>query len=187
MITSIKDYMIKLINKELDKTRWKTTDLFNGIKRLSIDERGRIGEHFLRDIFQELNKNVEYFDNDHGDWDIIVDNKKIEVKLATLDVNNKFQHEGIKSSKLWDLIAFVDVAPNNLYITFIHKNKFVFNNEKGTFNLNGEIRNSHFRGKDNGNKRATGAGYKVDFPLSKLIETKTIKDLENAFHQEIEN
>ena len=188
MMTSIKEHFLKLIMKELDsnKSVWNSSKYFYKIKELSIDQRGRIGEHFLRDVFKELNMNVEYVNNNHGDFDLIVNLIKIEVKLATLDLNNKFQHEGIKSSKKWDIIAFVDVGPENLYVTFINKNKFTFDNKRGTFILHGEMRNSHFRGKDNINNRATGAGYKVDFPLKKLIETKTIKDLENSFNNEIE-
>ena len=182
MITSIRAHILKLIQDELRLNKWKPSDFFHDIKRLSIDQRGRVGEYFLRDVFIELNKNVTYIDNAHGDYDLEVDNIKIEVKTATLDNNNKFQHEGVKSSKLWDLVAFVDIAPNNLYITFIHKDQFNFNKEKATFVLHKEVRSAHYRGKDQGDKRATGAGYKVDFPLKKLIETKTIKDLENSFN-----
>lgn len=186
-MNSIEEMITTLIEYELTTTNWKTHDTYYEIKRLSIDQRGRVGEHFLRDVFQKLNRNVVYVNNDHGDWDIEIDGYKVEVKLATLDVNNKFQHEGVKSSKLWDMVAFVDVAPNNLYVTFIHKDKFEFNDKHGTFILNGELRKSHFRGKDNGNKRATGAGYKVDFPLKFLKEVGTIEDIAKAFDNEKKN
>lgn len=183
MITSIRDYLKTLIVEELGKSnsKWKSDDYFYLIRSLSIDQRGRIGEHFLKGIFKELNKEIKYDENGHGDWDIEVDGIKIEVKLATLDGNNKFQHEGIKKSKLYDAVCFVDIAPNNLYITFIKKEDFEFNDKKGTFKLNGVIKNAHYRGKDNTSKRATGAGYKVDFSKKELIETKTLKDFENNF------
>lgn len=187
MITSIHKHLIKLIEKEFDnsKSLWKIEDKFYRIKELSIDQRGRVGELFLKDIFKELNMKVDYVDNAHGDYDIIAEDIKIEVKLATLDVNKKFQHEGIKSNKLWDIVAFVDVAPENIYVTFINKYDFSFSDKKGTFILNGKERSSHYRGKDEVDKRATGAGYKVDFPKEELKETKTIKDFENSFHEEV--
>ena len=104
MIIKIKDLFQSLIEKELknNKQHWQT-GIFSGIKNLSIDQRGRIGEHFLRDIFEELNMKVHYIDNKHGDYDLEVNGYKIEVKLATLDVNDKFQHEGIKKiqNEIW--------------------------------------------------------------------------------------
>lgn len=83
--------------------------LFYKIKYLSIDQRGRIGEHLFNTFFKE--REIEYVDNPHGDWDIVIDGLKIEIKTATLGVNQKFQHEGIKENKLWDVVAFLDICP----------------------------------------------------------------------------
>ena len=44
----------------------------------------------------------------------------------------------------------------------------------GTVILNCNNVNMHCRGKDIGNERATGDGYKVDFKLNQLIKTNTI-------------
>lgn len=133
----------------------------------------------------------KYINNSHGDWDIEAFWLKIEIKTATLDVNNKFQHEGIKSNKEWDVIAFLDIAPNEFYVTFIHKDDFIFDIDKldnknkqikyGTVKLHNKIKNIHYRGKDSTEQRATGAGYKVDFKLSEVKLVKTIKDIENIF------
>ncbi|QCZ36641.1 hypothetical protein [Mycoplasma nasistruthionis] len=185
MIINILDHLRKLIIDENIKSNWNTNDKFYLIKHLSIDQRGRVGEHFLKDVFSALNKSVVYVNNAHGDWDIEVNGIKIEVKLATLDVNNKFQHEGIKSSKKWDMVCFIDIAPNSLYLTFLNKNDFEFNSTGGTFNLYGKKCNSHFRGNDTNPKRATGSGYKVDFKLKDLVEVKTIKDIEELFEAQI--
>lgn len=202
MKNSIHSNLIELIDCEIKKSKnkWNNTDLFYNIKTLSIDQRGRIGEHFLLDIFKKLNMNVKYVDNSHGDWDIEVNDFKIEIKTATLDVNNKFQHEGIKESKMWDIIAFLDISPNEIYITFINKNDFEFGlleqtknfndiKEKvriyGTFKLNDKEQNCHFRGKDNTKDRATGAGYKVDFKINDLKIASTIDDIRELFNKSI--
>ena len=64
------------------------------------------------------------------------------------------------------MIALVDISPNELYISFYHKNRFEFYDNKGKVLLhNGDEQNIHHRGKDNTNKRATGAGYKFDTKL----------------------
>lgn len=190
LFKSLYDTLLELINDELLKSKWKNTDKFINIKFLQIDQRGRVGEHFFKIIFEELNLLEKYVDNAHGDWDIEADNLKIEIKTASLDGSKKFQHEGVKESKKWDVIAFLDIAPNSLYITFIHKNDFEFGIEEningkkkiiGTVLVNGKKQNIHFRGKDNTSERATGAGYKVDFKESDLIKVTTIKDVENLF------
>ncbi|QNM93642.1 hypothetical protein H9M94_03550 [Mycoplasma sp. Pen4] len=193
MITSIKERLIYLIRTEVSQNIWEKDDLFYEMKLLSIDQRGRVGEHFLRDVFQELNMNVEYINNAHGDFDLIVNNKRIEIKTATLDTNQKFQHEGIKDSDKWDAVAFLDIAPNQIYLTIIPKVSFRFNvsyiNKNGVESKKGELnflnisQNIHFRGKDGTNNRATGAGYKVDLKCSDLIPANTIKDIENIFYK----
>ena len=187
---SLYDCLLDLINEELEKNLWSSNDKFSDIKKLSIDQRGRVGEHFFELVFRELNILNKYVNNAHGDWDIEADGLKIEIKTATLDINRKFQHEGIKENKTWDVVAFLDIAPNEIYVSFIHKNNFTFglnnfkNNESikhGEVWIYGKKQNIHFRGKDNTNRRATGAGYKVDFYQKDLKKVETIKDIENLF------
>lgn len=201
MIISLHDYLKNLMEKELQKNQiWNSDDFFFLMRQLTIDQRGRVGEYFFWNVFKELNFNVEYIDNSHGDYDLIVDGLKIEVKTATLDVNSKFQHEGIKESKKWDYVAFLDISPNHIYVTFIHNSLFTFGLKEwvektakkdayekiyGTFFVNNIKYNCHFRGKDNQKQKATGAGYKVDFKKKDLILTKTIKDFENTFRKSI--
>lgn len=149
MITNLKEHILNLIKEEAKNSKWNDDDLFYEIKNLSIDQRGRIGEYFFRDVFKELNMDVKYVDNDCGDYDLIVNDIKIEVKTATLDVNNKFQHEGIKNSNLWDVIAFLDISQNSFYVTFLSKDKFNFYENNEHIILNNKKQNIHFRGKDN--------------------------------------
>lgn len=177
---TLKEYVKSQDKLEARGIFWRNSE-YKEIREISIDTRGRIGEHLLKEMFEEAGYLVEYIDNDHGDYDIIIDGVKIEIKSATLDSSNKFQHEGIKDSELWDLVAFVDIAPENIYITFIPHSEFRFEPEGGTVMLNGEIRNIHCRSKDKTDKNATGAGYKVDFPREKLIEIYSSEDIIKAF------
>lgn len=191
--TNLYDVIVDLIHKELEKSKWGLNDKFFKFKMLSIDQRGRVGEHFFCNIFNELNLLESYVDNAHGDWDLKAGGFKIEVKTASLDVNNKFQHEGVKSNKLWDVVAFLDITQNDFYVTFVFKDDFEFDidtyNKKtkkpvkmGRVKLYDKVINIHYRGKDGTDDRATGAGYKVDFNLKDLKQTKTIKDIENLFN-----
>ncbi len=187
------DDLIKLINDELVDSKWKPSNKFYSIRQLTIDQRGRVGEHFFVEAFKNMQIFDCYDENGHGDWDLEACGLKIEVKTATLDVNNKFQHEGIKENKLWDIVAFLDIAQDDVYVTFIHKDDFVFRipfidkkgeeSIRGSVNVYGKKQNIHFRGKDNTSKKATGAGYKVDLYLNDLKKVESLEDIEMLFNE----
>ncbi|MEZ0180442.1 hypothetical protein ['Camptotheca acuminata' phytoplasma] len=100
------------------------------------------------------------------DWDIKLENYRIELKTATLDVNNKFQHEGIHKTDNYDLLVFLDIAPNQIFLKGILYNEIDFSK----LNLRG-----------GGRKTATGAGFKYDYSLIKYLEENneiiTLQDL----------
>lgn len=185
----IKKYIKDKIVKELELNKvWKIDDEFYKYRNLSIDQRGRIGEHLLRDIFEAEGYDVKYVDNDHGDYDIEVGKIKIEVKTASLDVNFKFQHEGIKNSKKWDMIALVDIAPNDVYINFYNKYRFSFDGKAANIKISDKkLINLHYRGKDTEKERATGAGYKFDLKEEDAIKGIVITnfDLTSQFEKEL--
>jgi len=88
-----------------------------------------------------------------------------------LDVNDKFQHEGVHKTANYDLLVFLDIAPNEIYV-------------KGIIYEDIDFTKLHQRGA--GRKQATGAGYKFDYSLKKHLqeknEIKTFKDLENIIN-----
>lgn len=88
------------IESEVNQTtKWKSDSKYIRIRHLQIDKRGSFGERLLRDIFsKERNISLTYQDGDQGDWDIKINEIKIEVKTSSLDVNNKFQNEHIKDT-----------------------------------------------------------------------------------------
>lgn len=193
MTNYIKEKILYLIdNEDTKQTNWKPTDTYFKFRQLQIDQRGRIGEHLIKNIFKDFGSQVEYDDDKPGDYDIIINNYRMEIKTASLDVNNKFQHEGIKDSDKWDAIIFVDVAPNNLYITIVDKSEFKFGltNSKepevkyGVVFINGIEHKMHYRSKNGSN--ATGRGYKLDFKLKNLKETKTIDDIKQLINKYLE-
>jgi len=51
---------------------------------------------------------------------------KFEIKTSSIDVNQKFQNEGIKKNGDYDGILFLGVTPNDLYIKFIKKEDIPF-------------------------------------------------------------
>ena len=154
------------IEAEVDKTtKWKSGSKYIKIRNLQIDKRGSFGERLLRDIFsKERNITISYADGDQGEWDICINGFRVEVKTASLDVNNKFQNEHIKDTDLCDFICFIGVAPDAIFMRLDAINEIDFSS-------------LHNRG-----ARGTGAGYKWDLKPEQMIEIKTREDVVKLFY-----
>jgi len=144
---------------------------FYPIKHLSIDERGRNGQEFIQNVFKGRKKCVHVKiegvndkpysvkgDNEKtGEWDIKINNHRIEVKTACMDRARKFQHEGVKKTNNYDFIFFLDVTPNDeIYFGVTHYKEIPWTD-------------LHERGKSN---RPTGAGFKWDIKYN-VVNSKT--------------
>ncbi len=145
------------INNLKKPPKFNEKDIYYKLKLLSIDARGSFGQRFLVNAFKQ-NGFKSYNDKDQNkDWDIKLKNYRIELKTATLDVNNKFQHEGIHKTDNYDLLVFLDIAPNQIFLKGMLYNEIDF--EK-----------LHLRG--GGRKTATGTGYKYDYNLKEHLKEK---------------
>jgi hypothetical protein len=137
------------------------------VKRdLSIDKRGSFGERFFASVLTTAYPrriNIEYKDGDQGDWDIKLNGHKFEIKTSTIDVNNRFQNEGIKETEDYYGILFLCVTPERLYVKFVKKSDIDF-------------AKLHNRG-----ARGTGRGYKWDFKIADLVEIQNTDDVKKLF------
>ncbi|WP_434414691.1 hypothetical protein JTY60_00460 [symbiont of Argiope bruennichi] len=140
MIKSYKEIFVGLVKNasKNDKTIkiWKDT-LFEYIKYTNNTNKGYLAEKFLEIIFSDLDYVVKKEDYKHTHYDLIVNGKKIEVKLATLDTNNNFQFNGLNPKYHFDLLFLLGVEPNDLWFILIKKeninlNKLVSMNPKST-------------------------------------------------------
>lgn len=158
------------IEIEVNKTtQWKSTSKYAKIRHLQIDKRGSFGERLIRDIFsKERNIKLEYFDGDQGDYDISINDVKIEIKTASLDVNGKFQNENIKDTVDCDFICFIGVAPDDIYMRL----------EK--------IIEINFEKLHNRKLQGTGAGYKWDFRPSDMQKITTKDEVVELFYSKMQ-
>ena len=72
---------------------------YRDYRNLQIDKRGSFGERFFGDVLFKIYRRritIIYNDGDQGDWDLKVNDTKFEIKTSSIDVNKKFQNEGIK-------------------------------------------------------------------------------------------
>ncbi|NWN45755.1 hypothetical protein [Candidatus Phytoplasma pruni] len=159
----------KIINNIKNKNQFQENDLYYKIKNLSIDARGSFGQQFLVDGLKKIGLKTVNDNNKNKDWDIKVNNYRVEVKTATLDSQNKFQHEGIHKTHNYDLLIFLDIAPNQIFIKAV---------------LYDEIDFSKLHQRGAGRKLATGAGYKWDYYLPQhQAENNQINSLSDLNHQ----
>ena len=144
--------MISLVQQQIQtsiinsQNRWLGSE-FEPIVRLSNDERGKFGEELINSIATKTNLPVVFegdsnINNQDGVFDILINNKRCEVKLATLDVNNSFQHENLYADSVWDYVIFVDVVQDGIYFTVMSYDEFNVNERHPIFNRKPTLRKS---------------------------------------------
>jgi|14BtaG_2_1085337.scaffolds.fasta_scaffold07959_3 hypothetical protein len=132
------------LNKKYKRKRnnlWKNSPYeFLVTTGLSPDDKGRWGEEFIHSLIEEHTEfNSEWMGdenaghNDGSIFDININKKRTEVKMATSGVNRKknklnytFQHENIYEEKIWDKLVLLDVEPSGFYLTVINHEDMVF-------------------------------------------------------------
>lgn len=119
----------KAIKKNMEGGNWKVDSKFNEVRNsLQADSRGQVGEEFVAEVLKTLGYSVDHTqatDPQNKQWDLVVDDKyQWEVKTATMGRKSKnFQHEHIYKERQYHGIIFLDIAPDDLYISFFPKHK----------------------------------------------------------------
>lgn len=182
MISDIRQLLQNLITGAVDvhtQTSWDT-GFFGAIKKLEIDNRGSIGEVFVATALGEIGHTIDHNrekDVTKKHWDIKVDEEvDLEIKTATLDSNGKFQHEGLTPTRNYHGLVLVDIAPNDVYVTFAAQKLLPWRNPNTIFTVSN--RQMHVRN--------TGV-YKWDLSLkdvnskNKLISS--LDDIEAGYQE----
>ena len=147
--------------------QWLSPDSkYKEYRTLQIDKRGSFGERFFAQTLSRIyyrRLTIEYNDGDQSDWDLKLNGMRFEIKTSSIDVNKKFQNEGIKENGDYDGILFLGITPNDLYIKFVKKKDIDFSK-------------LHNRG-----ERGTGRGYKWDFKIPDMIKVEALEDIKTEF------
>ncbi len=130
-IKSVAVPIIKEIQKDEAKVSQWINSPYGAIRDFQIDTRGAVGETLIANLLTELGRTVSHNEattDDEKDWDLICDNLKYEIKTATLGRDGvTFQHEGIDKTRHYDGLIFVDIAPDDIYISIYAKKKIAWN------------------------------------------------------------
>ena len=124
---------LALINKAARQQRrdgnWRHDSRFARARsQLQSDSRGQVGEEFVAAVLTRLGhsvKNTQSTDPQNKQWDLVVDDKHLwEIKTATMGQRTaNFQHENIYKERGYHGIIFVDIAPDDLYVSFVPKHE----------------------------------------------------------------
>lgn len=115
-----------LVNEEYERTQLKnvwSNSLYKNIDLLKCDTLGKIGELFIynfckkHDIMNDYKKDIISKD---GIYDIIIKNKRIEIKTARYGMSKTFQHESLRNEGC-DFYMFIDIKPTSFFITILPK------------------------------------------------------------------
>ena len=105
---------------------------YENVQLLSIDERGQLGEEISVEILKKFKCKIDYASSATEaikGWDFISNGLKIETKLATVTIGSGlFQHENLHPQRDFNGVLFIDVAPNEIYLTAVCKKDIIWKN-----------------------------------------------------------
>ena len=117
----LKKYSDKMLRIQNEKSIWKGS-VFESINDLKVDYSGKVGEVFVSKIckFGGIKcTNTGDVNSKDGTYDLLILNKKIEVKTARIG-GGKFQHENLRPEGC-DYYLFLDISTDKIYITILPK------------------------------------------------------------------
>lgn len=169
----------EIINrKKKQKYIWKDS-AYEDIKLLSIDERGQLGEELIFDVFEDSEEYSVKYDSSVTDaikgYDIIINEKKIEIKTATITTGSgMFQHEHLEAQRDYHILLFIDIAPNEVFLTGVKKTDVMWSRKR-----------NDDKSKKTLHRRPNG-DYKCDFTI-KHIKTDNIPKFRKYITGEIKS
>ena len=168
-MTNLHDALIDIIDAKADEVQkkdvWHKAGLFNRLKAISVDSRGKVGEKFIAQCLVALGHKAEInraTDRTSKHWDVLVNNKiKLEIKTATVGKTGRnFQHDNIEKDRDYHALVLLDIAPSAIYVTAAPKDTLPFNKPNALWTVHDKCMH----------RRAQSIAYKW---------TLNIKDVEN--------
>lgn len=133
---------LEVIGSKLIHEKWagKPHEAF---KNLANTSKGDAGQEFLVRYANQLGFNAKNHGR-NGDWDIEIEDRKFEVKLASEDVSGSFQFNHIRYDSKYDFLLCLGVAPDKLLFGIWDKGQLA-KGEAGNLVSMGKNQNSSFK------------------------------------------
>ncbi len=107
-----KKIFLEVISGKMIDAKWSDSS-HQAFKNLPNSSKGDAGEEFIEIYVTELGFNT-IKDKRQGDFDLIIENKKFEIKLASEDISGAFQFNHIRYDSKYDYLLCLGVTPNEL-------------------------------------------------------------------------
>jgi hypothetical protein len=107
-----KEIFLEVVGRKLIDAKWGGQP-HEAFKNLPNSSKGDAGEEFMGRYLTECGF-VVIKTKRLGDWDMIVNDKKFELKLASEDVSGCFQFNHIRYDSKYDYLLCLGVTPDNL-------------------------------------------------------------------------
>ena len=105
--------MLRLIEAHTPDSIWAGSPL-EGYRRLGNTNRGQIGEDFVRLYLEASGIPVEAVGSRTTRTDLLIDDKRFEVKTASLGANGTFQFNHIRLDRIYNYLLCLGVCPDAL-------------------------------------------------------------------------
>jgi len=111
-----------IYHNEHDSSMWKGSPL-ESLDKLKSDLSGKAGELLIEQFCKDGEIPHLYIGDSNstdGTYDILIKDKKVEIKTAKLGKHKGFQHESLRMTG-YDYLLFVDICPTSYYLTILPK------------------------------------------------------------------
>ena len=104
-----------VLEKQKSQVKWYNS-CFEKMQIIPLTQRGTVGELFIQKVLTrfEIPFNIPPNRN-QSPWDIEINGKKFEVKIATEDTSNHFQFNHIRYHRKYDAVLCIGIAPNDIF------------------------------------------------------------------------
>ncbi|MXZ99251.1 MAG: hypothetical protein F4017_02765 [Acidimicrobiaceae bacterium] len=107
------ELMIEVIREHSPPTKWTGAPL-EEFRRVDNTNRGEIGEHFLRRYLVRNGMSVSS-ESRTDPTDLIIENRRFEVKTASEDVGGNFQFNHVRLDRRYDYLLCLGISPSSIW------------------------------------------------------------------------
>ena len=135
--------LIKIAKEKHVDKKWTNQPLYP-IKILANSSKGDLAEELVMVHCRELGFAVEDKTTRLGDYDLEIEHKKFEIKMATEDLIGNFQFNHLRYDYKYDFVLCLGVSPNSLLFE-IYTKADIATGKAGSLVSMGRGQNSSFK------------------------------------------
>ncbi len=137
------ELLLKIAKEKHVSGKW-TGKLLYPIKILANTSKGDLAEEFVMEYCKGLGFKVEDKTTRLGDYDLEIEHKKFEIKMATEDLIGNFQFNHLRYDYKYDFVLCLGVSPNTLLFE-IYTKADIATGKAGSLVSMGRGQNSSFK------------------------------------------